>query len=128
MSILKSLKGQTRRLQQRLWTACGQPKSRTVCAQAHLGQGHEVNGMHAHPQNTSTTSSVSAEIFLKGAGQTSGMHRFLAGAYQVITQGLHRGLHDHILHCHHLFLDGLFLHFTEQLQKTVAKKQTMKQK
>lgn len=39
-----------------------------------------------------------------------------AGTYQVITQGLHSGLHDHILHCHHLLLNSLFLHIIEQLQ------------
>lgn len=49
-----------------------------------------------------------------------------AGAYQVVTQRLHRGLHNHVLHCHHLLLDGLLLHFVKQLQKSKAGKQKMK--
>ena len=47
--------------------------------------------------------------------------------YQVVAQRLHRGLHNHILHCHHLLLDGLLLHFIKQLQKTKAEKQKMKE-
>ena len=47
--------------------------------------------------------------------------------YQVVAQRLHRGLHNHILHCHHLLLDCLLLHFIKQLQKTKAEKQKMKE-
>lgn len=47
--------------------------------------------------------------------------------YQVVAQRLQCGLHNHILHCHHLLLDGLLLHFIEQLRKTKTEKQQMKE-
>lgn len=53
---------------------------------------------------------------LQGKGCTAGGARPSAGAYQVVAEGLQSGLHNHVLHGHHLLLDGPFLHLTEQLQ------------
>lgn len=42
--------------------------------------------------------------------------------YQVVTQVLYGGLHNHVFHCRHLCLNSLFLYLIKQLQNSKRQK------
>lgn len=79
-------------------------------------RGREVLGASARSHLQSATTGSGRSTPPPGDRVYGPRARPAAGAYQVITQGLHRGLHNHVLHGHHLLLNGPFLHLTEQLQ------------
>lgn len=81
----------------------------------------DAGSWHCIPLHSATTASTGGggrgrAPLLQGKGCTAGGARPSAGAYQVIAEGLQSGLHNHVLHGHHLLLYGPFLHLTEQLQ------------
>lgn len=120
MCIWKSPEGQTRRCQQLLLDYM---HARTRWdSQVEEGAGRTQAGRGELPRAPPTEhgghhwSGAGQSTPPPGEGLRSRQCRPSVGTYQVITEGLHSGLHNHVLHCRHLLLDGPFLHLAEQLQ------------
>lgn len=128
MCIWKSPEGQTRSCQQLLldythartrWDSqVEEGAGRTQAGRGELARAPptEHGGHHSCHQCHHHWWGAGRRTAPPGEGLRSRQCRPSVGTYQVITEGLHSGLHNHVLHCRHLLLDGPFLHLAEQLQ------------